>query len=72
MKQITKLKLASVDNICDALDKSVEYTLQLMQDTCNVDYETAVSYFSIPTNEREQLKKDVESLLSTISLLDVI
>jgi hypothetical protein len=59
MKYITKLKLAAVHQLCDAEDKSTEYMLQLMQDTCDVDLDCCLSYMDLPNNEQLTLFKEV-------------
>lgn len=47
MKYITKIKLASVKAICDAENKSPEYMLQLMQDTCKVSLDTCLKFLDL-------------------------
>lgn len=47
MKYITKLKLAAVHQLCDVEDRSTEYMLQLMQDSCKVDLECCLKYMEI-------------------------
>jgi hypothetical protein len=59
MKYITKLKLAAVHLLCDAEDKSTEYTLQLMQDTCDVDLDCCLSYLKLSEEERHRLFEEV-------------
>ncbi len=36
MKKETKLKMAAAHQHCEVMDKSTEYTMQFIQDTCNV------------------------------------
>jgi hypothetical protein len=59
MKYITKLKLAAVHQLCDAEDKSTEYTLQLMQDTCDVDLDCCLSYLKLSEEEKHRLFEEV-------------
>jgi hypothetical protein len=59
MKYITKLKLAAVHQLCDAEDKSTEYMLQFMQDTCDVDLDCCISYMNLSENEHSELFKEV-------------
>jgi hypothetical protein len=59
MEYITKLKLAAVHQLCDAEDKSTEYMLQLMQDTCDVDLDCCLLYMDLPNNEQLILFKEV-------------
>ena len=66
MKYITKLKLAAVHQLCDAEDKSTEYMLQLMQDSCNVDMNACVSYMSLSTSEHARLFSELNSLNEVI------
>lgn len=68
MKHITKLKLAAVHQICDLEDKSTEYMLQLMQDSCKVDLDTCIFYMQL-TDEHEVLFKELNSLLKIITKL---
>ena len=68
MQYITKLKLAAVHQLCDAEDKSTEYMLQLMQDTCKVDLDTCISYFNL-TDEHSKLFKDLNGLTDVMIAL---
>ena len=70
MKHITKLKLASVQQLCDAKDKSTEYMLQLMQDACKVDLDTCISYMNLGSKIHEQLYKEINSLTEIMIYLD--
>lgn len=72
MKHITKLKLASVHQLCDVKDKSTEFTLQIMQDTCNVSLDTALDYMSITKEEKLKLFKEINSLTEVIAQLESI
>jgi hypothetical protein len=62
MKTITKLRLAAVHQICNAQDKSSEYMLQLMQDSCKVDLDGCISYMNLEKQEHERLHKEVNEL----------
>jgi hypothetical protein len=62
MKHITKLKLAAVHQICDVVDKSTEFMIQYMQDTCKVDYDTVINYLSLSDDEHSKLFKELNSL----------
>lgn len=57
MKYITKLKLAAVHQLCDVEDRSTEYMLQLMQDSCKVDLECCLKYMEI--QDKQQLFQEV-------------
>lgn len=70
MKYNTKLQLAAVHQLCDALDKSTEYTFQLMQDTCNVSHDAVVNYFKIPQGEKQELFNTIISLTGVIIKLE--
>ena len=70
MKHITKLKLASVQQLCDAQDKSTEYMLQLMQDACKVNLDACISYMSLGSKVHEELYKEVNSLTEVMIFLD--
>jgi len=70
MQYITKLKLASVHQLCDAEDKSTEYMLQLMQDTCKVNLDTCINYLQLSEDETSKLFREVTELLEVIESLD--
>lgn len=53
MKYITKLKLAAVHQYPDAMDKSTEWMLQFMQDSCNVDLDCVMNYFQLTDKEKD-------------------
>lgn len=63
MKPLTKLKLAAVHQLCDAEDRSTEYTLQLMQDTCNVSLNTCVSYMNLGGEEHGKLWEELNDFV---------
>ena len=69
MKYITKLKMASVHQWCDVEDKSTEFTIQFIQDTCKVSHDTVMAYFAIPFEKKQKLFNDLNSLIDTICLL---
>jgi len=71
MKYITKLKLASVHQVCDFENKSTEFMLQLMQDTCKVDLDTVIAYMETPFEEKQKLFSDLKDLLNVITKLDI-
>ena len=66
MKYITKLKLAAAHQLCDVEDKSTEYMLQLMQDTCKVDLDTCVKYMELDPIEHSKLFKELNQLTKVI------
>ena len=70
MKYITKLKLAAVHQLCDAEDKSTEYMLQIMQDTCDVDLNCCISYMNLSENEHSELFKEVLMITEVLIRLD--
>ena len=65
MKHITKLKLAAVHQLCDVEDKSTEYMLQLMQDSCKVNLDTCLAYLEL-TDEHRKLFLELNDLLSVM------
>ena len=64
MKEFTKLKLAAVHQMCDAADKSTEFMIQYMQDTCKVDLDSVMNYLQLPEEEKQQLFKQVYEFVS--------
>lgn len=64
MKYITKLKLAAVHQLCDKEDKSTEYMLQFMQDTCKVELDTVMNYMKLGEKEHQQLFKELNDFLN--------
>ena len=70
MKYITKLKLAAVHQLCDAEDKSTEYMLQFMQDTCDVDLDCCISYMNLSENEHSELFNEVLMINEVFIRLD--
>lgn len=66
MKKETKLKIAAAHQHCEVMDKSTEYTLQFIQDTCNVSLDAVVSYMSLGQDEHESLFKQVNAVLDVV------
>lgn len=64
MKYLTKLKLAAVHQWCDAEDKSTEFMIQYMQDTCKVDLDCVMAYLSLPEKETSRLINEVNEFLN--------
>ena len=62
MKYITQLKLAAVHQLCDVEDKSTEYMLQLMQDSCGVGLDCCISYLELEEKIHDKLFKEVNNL----------
>lgn len=61
MKYITKLKLATSHQWCDALNKSTEFTIQFLQDSVGVDLDCVLNYLNLPDKEIENLFKEVRN-----------
>ncbi len=70
MKYITKLKLAAVHQLCDAEDKSTEYMLQMMQDTCKVGLDTCIQYMELDPIEHSKLFKELNQLVKVVINLE--
>ena len=70
MQYITKLKLAAVHQLCNSQDKSTEYMLQLMQDTCKVDLDCVLAYLGLPPKEIERLFKEVMDFVELFTVLN--
>ena len=70
MKYITKLTLAAVHQLCDAEDKSTEYMLQLMQDTCKVGLDTCIQYIELDPIEHSKLFKELNQLVNVVINLE--
>ena len=66
MKYITKLKLAAVHQLCDEEDKSTEYMIQYMQDTCKVDYNAVMNYLMLPEPVKATLRKDINEIVQNV------
>lgn len=62
MKYITKLKLAAIHLYCDVNNKSTEYMIQFMQDSCKVDLDCVMNYFRLKNTEHLQLFKELNEL----------
>jgi len=63
MTYLTKLKLASIHQVCDAQDKSTEFMIQYMQDTCKLPLECVMAYMELSTEKKQQLFKDLNGLV---------
>lgn len=61
MQYITKLKLAAVHQICDVEEKSTEFMLQFMQDSCKVSHDIVIAYMALDEKQHSQLFRDVNS-----------
>jgi hypothetical protein len=72
MQYITKLKLAAVHQLCDAEDKSTEYTLQLMQDTCKLDLDTCLNYLKLDQDQHSKLFKEINDFTELMIKIDNI
>lgn len=72
MKYITKLKLAKVHQLCDAEDKSTEYMLQFMQDTCEVDLDCVLAYMQLSDEEHKRLFNEVNNFTKLFTILDAM
>jgi hypothetical protein len=70
MQYITKLKLATVHQICDGEDKSTEYMLQAMQDIVKVDLDTCIKYLELDSEEHSKLFKELNSLIEVFVAID--
>jgi hypothetical protein len=70
MHHITKLKLAAVHQICDVQDKSTEFMIQYMQDTCKVDHDTVIKYLTLSDKEHTRLFNELNGLLKLIIEID--
>lgn len=70
MKYITKLKLAAIHQLCDAEDKSTEYMIQFMQDTCKVDFNTVIEYLSLEDKEINRLIKNVNDFVNVFTIIE--
>lgn len=58
MKHITKLKLAAVHLYADTQDKSTEWMLQYMQNSCDVDSDCVMNYLQLSEKEKANLKQE--------------
>lgn len=63
MQYITKLKLAASHQWCDVEDKSTEFMIQFMQDTCKVSHDCVMNYLMLSEKEKDKLRKDVNEFL---------
>lgn len=44
-------------------DKSTEYMIQFMQDSCNVDLDTVLSYMNLGDKEHNKLRNELNGFL---------
>lgn len=49
--------------LCDAEDRSTEFTIQYLQDTCKVSFDTVMLYFDLPQRERNTLRREVNGFM---------
>lgn len=70
MKHITKLKLAAIHQLCDTKDKSTEFMMQFMQDTCNVDHDCVLNYLMLPQKEKVRIYKELNELLELLESIN--
>lgn len=70
MKYITKLKLAAAHQICEAEDKSTEFTLQYVQDICKVDLDCVLAYMNLDDEEHTKLFREVNEFSIVFVLID--
>jgi len=63
MKYITKLKLAAMHQLCDVEDRSTEFMIQYLQDTCKVDLDTVMEYLTLPQQEKNTLRREVNGFM---------
>lgn len=63
MQYITKLKLATSHQWCDMEDKSTEFMIQFLQDSCNVDLDTVLSYMNLGQKEHNKLRNELNGFL---------
>jgi hypothetical protein len=47
MKPETRAKLQEAKDWCDENDKSTEFMIQYMQDTCRVDYDCVIRFLTM-------------------------
>lgn len=71
MKHKTKLKLAAIQQVCDAQDKSTEYMIQVMMDMTGIEIGGITSYLELPTDEKQLLFEEVNIIVNTINTLVV-
>ena len=72
MKYITKLKLAAIHSHCDVNNKSTEYMIQFMQDSCKVDLDCVLSYLQLSKEEHVKLKDEVADFTSTMVQIEYL
>lgn len=62
----TKLKLAAAHQHCLSEEKSTEYTLQYLQDMCNVDLDCVLAYMELDEKIHKMLFEEVNTVLNTV------
>lgn len=72
MKYITKLKLAAIHLYCDVNNKSTEYMIQFMQDSCKVDLDCVMNYLQLSKEEHKQLKDEFADFTSTMVQIEYL
>ena len=70
MKHSTLLAIATVHQYCESLDKSTEFTYQLIQDVCKVNLDTVNNYFIKHSNQHETLFNEINTINEIIIELD--
>ena len=55
---------------CDELDKSTEFMLQYMQDTCKVDLDCVLAYMQLPDKEHKRLFDEVIDFVELFTIID--
>ena len=54
MKATTKVMLKAAIEQCEEEDRSIEYTLQFMQDYAGVDFDCAFNFFKKDSDQQEK------------------
>lgn len=70
MKHITKLKLATIHQLCDVEDKSTEWMLQTMQDIYKVDLDCVLAYMSLSEKETSALFVELNELTEVMIIIE--
>lgn len=70
MLYITKLKLAAVHQLCNHENKSTEYMLEFMQDTCKVNLDCVIAYMKLSDEEHQRLFKEVNNFIELFTIID--
>lgn len=69
MKHITKLKLAAVYFFCEEEEKSTEYMIQFMQDTCKVDHDCVIKFLTVHEKEIPNLINETREFANVLGFL---